>query len=322
MINDAHCHFFSTKFFSTLSQQRGKGDAVAALCTELELGRPRRARRAGGPLGQRARRPPGDARRRSSPACRATRRRSAAAVARHPTRFVGYFMVNAAAPDAVARTHAAVYAQRLRCLCLFPAMHHTPLDDERVKKVIDAAAGGDAAVFVHCGQLSVGVRRALGLPSPFDLRLGDPLDVARLAVPFPTVPFIVPHFGAGLLREALMAADACPNIYLDTSSSNRWIRFTPGLTLRRRLPRGAGRRRARDGYSSAPTRRTSRAAGSGASTRSSSAALDRAGRGGRRSGRDLRRHVRSAVFVAAGRRPADKRTCHVRRRNNESDRGA
>jgi len=23
----------------------------------------------------------------------------------------------------------------------------------------------------------------------------------------------------------------CPNIYLDTSSSNRWIRFTPNLTL-------------------------------------------------------------------------------------------
>ena len=155
----------------------------------------------------------------------------AAAVARHPARFVGYFMVNAAAPDAVARTHAAVYTQRLRCLCLFPAMHQTPLDDDRVKKVVEAAAGGDAAVFIHCGELSVGVRRALGLPSAFDLRLGDPLGVARLAAMFPSVPFIVPHFGAGLLREALMAADACSNIYLDTSSSNRWIRFTPGLTL-------------------------------------------------------------------------------------------
>ena len=28
-----------------------------------------------------------------------------------------------------------------------------------------------------------------------------------------------------------MAADACPNIYLDTSSSNGWTRYTPGLTL-------------------------------------------------------------------------------------------
>jgi len=55
--------------------------------------------------------------------------------------------------------------------------------------------------------------------------------VARLANAYPSVPFIVPHFGAGMLRESLIAADMCPNIYLDTSSSNRWIRFMPGLTL-------------------------------------------------------------------------------------------
>jgi predicted TIM-barrel fold metal-dependent hydrolase len=48
---------------------------------------------------------------------------------------------------------------------------------------------------------------------------------------FPQVPFIIPHFGAGMFREALMAADTCPNIYLDTSSSNSWIGYIPGLTL-------------------------------------------------------------------------------------------
>ena len=45
------------------------------------------------------------------------------------------------------------------------------------------------------------------------------------------MPFIIPHFGAGLFREALMAADTCANVYLDTSSSNGWIGYTPGLTL-------------------------------------------------------------------------------------------
>jgi hypothetical protein len=94
-----------------------------------------------------------------------------------------------------------------------------------------AAAHPGTAVFVHCGVLSVGVRRKLGLPSRFDLRLGDPLGVARLALAYPQVPFIIPHFGAGFFREALMAADACANIYLDTSSSNAWIRYTPDLTL-------------------------------------------------------------------------------------------
>ena len=229
MLNDAHCHFFSTTFFAALAQQRGHGDSAAALCKELDWENPgepdlladRWVRELDAHEVTRA------ALIASVPGDEAS---VAAAVAKHPTRFVGYFMANAAAPDAVARTQAAVQ-QGLRCLCLFPAMHHTPLDDDRVKTVVEAAAAGNAAVFVHCGQLSVGVRRRLGLASPFDLRLGDPLAVARLATAFPSVPFIIPHFGAGLLRETLMAADACPNIYLDTSSSNRWIRFTPGLTL-------------------------------------------------------------------------------------------
>jgi predicted TIM-barrel fold metal-dependent hydrolase len=43
---------------------------------------------------------------------------------------------------------------------------------------------------------------------------------------------IVPHFGAGLFREALMAAHSAPNIVLDTSSSNDWVRLYGGLTLR------------------------------------------------------------------------------------------
>ena len=34
-----------------------------------------------------------------------------------------------------------------------------------------------------------------------------------------------------MFREALMVADLCPNIYFDTSSSNAWVKFTPGLTL-------------------------------------------------------------------------------------------
>jgi len=42
---------------------------------------------------------------------------------------------------------------------------------------------------------------------------------------------IIPHFGAGFLREALMAADQCPNIHLDTSSTNSWVKYHPNLTL-------------------------------------------------------------------------------------------
>jgi hypothetical protein len=101
-----------------------------------------------------------------------------------------------------------------------------------VRRLVEIAAGRPGtAVFVHCGALTIGVRRRLGLPSHFDLRLGDPLAVARLAGGFPHVPFLIPHFGAGFFRETLMAAEVCPNVHVDTSSSNNWTRFTPGLTL-------------------------------------------------------------------------------------------
>jgi predicted TIM-barrel fold metal-dependent hydrolase len=154
----------------------------------------------------------------------------AVAVARHRSRFVGFFMFNPVASDADNRLERAINAG-LRGICLFPAMHGYHLDDQRVASVFAAAGRQRAAMFVHCGALTVGVRRKLGLPSNFDWRLGDPLALAAVAVRFPEVPVIIPHFGAGFFREALMAADQCANIHLDTSSSNGWIKYYPGLTL-------------------------------------------------------------------------------------------
>src|SRR5688572_24902572 len=119
----------------------------------------------------------------------------AAAVARHPARIVGFFMVDASAADAPARARPALTEQRLTGVCLVAAMHHVPVDDNRTLRVGEAAAAAPRAVmFVHCGLLTVGVRDKLGLPSRFDLALGDPVAVSRLARAYPNVPFIVPHF--------------------------------------------------------------------------------------------------------------------------------
>ena len=52
-----------------------------------------------------------------------------------------------------------------------------------------------------------------------------------VALAYPQVPIIIPHFGAGLFREALMVGDLCPNVLFDTSSSNAWIRYQAELTL-------------------------------------------------------------------------------------------
>ena len=227
MINDAHCHFFSSRFLELLAPDAGGAEALAA---RLEWDPPGTATDLGDRWAVELDRHevsraaliasiPGDA------------VSVAEAVAHYPHRFVGFFMHNPAAASADAALERALKELHMRAVCLFPAMHGYRLDDEAVEGVFKAAATHGAAVFVHCGVLTVGVRQKLGLPSRFDLRLGDPLALARMALGFPQVPVIVPHFGAGFFREALIAADQCPTIHFDTSSSNSWIRFHSGLTL-------------------------------------------------------------------------------------------
>jgi predicted TIM-barrel fold metal-dependent hydrolase len=231
MLNDAHCHFFSTQFFATLSRQRGRGDTAEALCRELQWDDP------GAPEALADRwvqelDAQGVARSALIASVPGDEASVGTAVSRHPNRFVGFFMIDPSAEQAAERVTHAIVTLGLRVACLFPAMHHVPLNDPRIDRVVEAvAAQPGTAVFVHCGVLSVGVRKRLGLPSRFDLSLGDPLSITRLALAYPRVPFIVPHFGAGMLRETMMAADACPNIHADTSSSNNWIRYAPGWTL-------------------------------------------------------------------------------------------
>jgi predicted TIM-barrel fold metal-dependent hydrolase len=232
VLHDAHCHFFSAAFLQALGRERQPdrpptADQVAAeLCWEppgtaealadrwiVELDRNNVTRAA------LMASMPGD------------EESLAAAVAKYHQRIVGYFALNPTAADGVERAHRAFGTLGLRCACLFPAMHRYALTDERVARVFEAADAHGGAIFVHCGFLSIEARGRMGLTNRFDLRLGDPLAVAAVAAQFPRVPVIIPHFGSGFLREALMAADVCPTINFDTSSSNSWMKYVPGLTL-------------------------------------------------------------------------------------------
>ena len=232
-ICDAHCHFFSSRFLEILTKDRrdlAAGDHAAAVAALLGWDPP-------GTPGALADRwiaeldGHGVARAALMASLPGDEESVATAVARHPARLVGFFMLNPSAADAAERISRALGELKLRAVCLFPAMHHYRLDDERVVATFEAASARGAAVFVHCGVLSVGVRKRLGLPSPFDFRLGNPLALSAVANRYPRVPVIIPHFGAGFFSEALMALDQCENIYLDTSSTNSWVRYHPGLTL-------------------------------------------------------------------------------------------
>jgi predicted TIM-barrel fold metal-dependent hydrolase len=233
MICDAHVHFFSPGFFDGLGAQMGLAaeGRVEAVVARAEWQHPQSAEALAdrwiAEFDQH-----GIARAALIASLPGDEMAVATAVARHPARVVGFFMLNAAVPDAIERARQALDAG-LRGICLFPAMQRYSLHDARVTAVFELAASHPArpAVFVHCGVLSVGVRKKLGLASPFEIRFGNPLDVQAVAVRHSTVPVIIPHFGAGFFREALMAAAVCPNLYLDTSSSNGWTNYIPGLTL-------------------------------------------------------------------------------------------
>jgi predicted TIM-barrel fold metal-dependent hydrolase len=149
-----------------------------------------------------------------------------AAVRKFPERLYGYMMVNPKSPHAAKQAEEALSSGHMHALCFFPAMHCYSIQDDRATTLLDIVASTPHRVaFVHCGVLSVGVRKKLGLPSPFDMRFSNPIDLHAVALRYPQIRFIVPHFGAGYFREALMLCDLCPNVYLDTSSSNSWTRY-------------------------------------------------------------------------------------------------
>jgi len=223
-INDAHVHFFSHRFFSALAEQ--KQVPVSTLPSLLDWQLPAESPeqlaqawvheldRRGVERAALIASVPGDG------------DSVIAAVKKFPQRFFAFMMIDPTAADAAASVESALATGHIHCLCFFPAMHRYWIHDDRATRLLDlAAARPGVTAFVHSGVLSVGVRRRLGLPSHFDMRYSNPVDLHAVALRYPALRFIVPHFGAGYFREALMLCDLCPNVYLDTSSSNSWMRY-------------------------------------------------------------------------------------------------
>ena len=221
-VSDAHVHFFSAGFFETLARQKGAPitEELASMGFEAPDADSVLAARWVQELDQNGVQSaaliasaPGD------------EDSVLTAVRSFPKRFHGYFLLDPTQPDAGERVLKAL-DQGMQGICLFPAMQRYSLHDDRVTAILEAISGRPGiAVFVHCGVLSVGIRGKLGLPSRFDLRFSNPIDVHAVALRFSRTSFILPHFGSGYFREALMVADLCPNVYFDTSSSNNWVKY-------------------------------------------------------------------------------------------------
>ena len=225
-ITDAHVHFFSLEFYRVLAEQKGVESVGPLLEWEVPESAEYLADRWIVEMNHHG--VDSAVLIASTPA---EVEPVAAAVERHPQRLRSVVMMNPMTPGADMRISRALEDGFVKGIFLFPAMHKYSMHDHNVQSLFSIVGGFPGTViYVHFGMLSVGVRQKLGLPSAYDMRYSNPIDLHAPALAFPNLRFVIPHFAAGYLREALMVADLCPNVYFDTSSSNKWIRCEPSMS--------------------------------------------------------------------------------------------
>jgi hypothetical protein len=223
---DFHAHFFSRPFFEALAAQAPGSSSVAERLAELvqrtglELPSP--------DLGAHTRRWLAELQRHrvEAMACFASLPEETAAVAQacrdSSGKLIPFALVNPRAERAAEKTAALLDEQGFRGVLLFPAQHHYSPSEALCDPLWEALDERGAIAFVHCGLLVLKLRDLLGLPRTVDLAFASPIGLVKAAQRFGRVRFVIPHFGAGMLREALLVGASCPNVYVDSSSSNAW----------------------------------------------------------------------------------------------------
>jgi predicted TIM-barrel fold metal-dependent hydrolase len=132
-------------------------------------------------------------------------------------RFIGFTSTDLEREDAAALLEKDIQAG-LKGLKLYPVNRSFSVSDERLYPLYEIAEKYHIPVLIHFG-VSIGYFS--------DLRFGNPIDLHPVARDFPGIPFILAHFGCGFFRETLFLGYQCQNIFVDTSSSNRWMDYLP-----------------------------------------------------------------------------------------------
>lgn len=141
-------------------------------------------------------------------------------IAPYKERMVGFAHHDIQAPDALQQLKHAVEELGFRGLKLFGPRMRIPFESQELEPIWEYCAERELPVLIHFGVMGGGG----GVSThPFM----NPLTIHEVAKRYPEMPIIVPHFGAGYWMETLHLAWACPNIYIDSSGSNQWIRWMP-----------------------------------------------------------------------------------------------
>ncbi len=233
-IVDFHAHFFSRPYFEALAAQSPLAGTIdeklAAAAAKVKLELPSRD------LATHVARWIAELDRYSVErmACFSSAPEETAAVAdacaMSDGRMVPFALVNPKTAGVAEKVASLIDTRGFRGVLLFPALHHYQLSGAECEPLLRVLDERRAIAYVHCGVLVVKLRDLLGLPRTMDINFANPLAVVPAANKFTRAKFVIPHFGAGFFRETLMVGAQCPNVFVDTSSSNSWV-ATQGVPL-------------------------------------------------------------------------------------------
>jgi uncharacterized protein len=131
-----------------------------------------------------------------------------AELCRRSDRFIGFASVDPLRKGAARELESAIKTMGLRGLKLDPPLQDFQLGDRRVFAVYEAAAGLGIPLLIHTG---------MSWAPETPLELGHPLLLEPAIRRWPTLSFVLAHFGWPWVWEATALALKYPNVYLDTS---------------------------------------------------------------------------------------------------------
>jgi predicted TIM-barrel fold metal-dependent hydrolase len=147
-------------------------------------------------------------------------------VKKYPNKFSGFVNHDPALPDAFEQLKYGVEELGLVGYKMVGPKMNIAFDDPHLEPIWKYLAERQIPVMIHFGPYGTGGGLVIDHP------MINPMRIYQVARKYPDIPFVIAHFGCGYWGELIQLCWACPNVYIDTSGSNQWIRWMPyPLTL-------------------------------------------------------------------------------------------
>lgn len=144
---------------------------------------------------------------------------------RYPEHFMAFSFVRPDEEQVVERVQRSITEGGLKGYKVIAPVVKRSFDDPELKPLWAFLQERRLPLLIHFGILGGGG----GVSHSANI---NPLVIQNVAHEFPDLPIVIPHFGAGYWQELLHLGWSCPNVYVDTSGSNQWVRWMPyELTL-------------------------------------------------------------------------------------------